>query len=84
MEEIQELTAGLPRQFQDIFKHISDLGFKDRPNYSYIRYNFKKLLKKTNKILEPQFDWIKNWEKFMKPSMTAAELSLKNDRDRRQ
>lgn len=52
-----ELCEGCPKEFKQIIKYIRKLGYKETPDYSFIKYMLNKV-RKRNKILnDGKYDW---------------------------
>ena len=55
--KLDELCEGCPKEFKQIIKYIRKLGYKETPDYSFIKYMLNKV-RKRNKILnDRKYDW---------------------------
>ena len=55
--KLDELCEGCPKEFKQIIKYIRKLGYKETPDYSFIKYMLNKV-RKRNKILnDSKYDW---------------------------
>ena len=54
---IDELCGGQPREISVYMEHVRSLGFKDRPNYSYLRKIFRSLFVRRGFEFDNVFDW---------------------------
>jgi serine/threonine protein kinase len=54
---LDELCSGCPKEFREIVKYCRNLGYKEKPDYSFIKYMLTKV-KRRNKIRnDGKFDW---------------------------
>lgn len=56
-EKKAELLQGLPDTFTKIYNYALSLGFKDKPNYGYLRQELLALMKKNGYELDYKYDW---------------------------
>jgi serine/threonine protein kinase len=54
---ISILCEGFPSPFEDIWKHLRGMKFRERPNYSFIRKSIRKSIKDLGFREPPRFDW---------------------------
>lgn len=58
--KLDELCEGCPKEFKQIIKYIRKLGYKETPDYAFIKYMLNKI-RKRNKILnDGKYDWDTN------------------------
>jgi hypothetical protein len=53
----EQLCAGYPTEFKDYFVHCSSLGFEDRPDYRFLKRNFKDLFERQSYEDDGIYDW---------------------------
>mmetsp|Transcript_12940 Transcript_12940/g.12568 ORF Transcript_12940/g.12568 Transcript_12940/m.12568 type:complete len:390 (+) Transcript_12940:206-1375(+) len=53
----ENLCAGYPTEFKDYFVHCSSLGFEDRPDYRFLKRNFKDLFERQSYEDDGIYDW---------------------------
>ncbi len=56
-EKKAETLQGLPETFRKIYEYSLSLGFKDKPNYGYLRQELLGLMKKNGYELDYKYDW---------------------------
>lgn len=54
---VTELCKGLPREFATYISYTRSLGFKDRPDYAYLRRIFRKAFSARGFRYNNIFDW---------------------------
>lgn len=54
---IADLCGDLPKEFAIYLKHVCDLGFDDRPDYSYLRKLLRDLFVREGFQYDNVFDW---------------------------
>ena len=54
----KELCAGMPQEMVEYLDYINKLGFKDNPNYAYLRSLFVNILKKIGEKNDLMFSWV--------------------------
>ena len=55
----KELCEGFPEELQKFVDYVRKLNFTDVPNYDYLRFLLKKILKKKNLDIDYYYDWDK-------------------------
>ena len=57
--KLEELCAGLPKETITFIQYARDMGYEDKPNYSYLRGLMRKIASKNAlKMDYNKFDWI--------------------------
>ena len=56
---VKELCKGLPNEIECYFNYVRNLKFEEKPNYSYLKNLFFKILSKIQKIYDNVFSWNK-------------------------
>jgi serine/threonine protein kinase len=55
--DVDELCDQVPREFADYMDHVRALTFEDKPNYSYLRRDFRELFIRRRFEYDNVFDW---------------------------
>jgi hypothetical protein len=51
------MLQGLPETFAKIYNYSLTIGFKEKPNYDYLRQELLGLMKKNGYELDYKYDW---------------------------
>ncbi|KAH8676942.1 casein kinase I isoform delta [Ilyonectria robusta] len=54
---VETLCQGLPREFETFINYTRSLGFKDKPDYAYLRHLFRRLYNSQGFQYDKVFDW---------------------------
>jgi hypothetical protein len=54
---VKKLCEGLPEEFATYVSYTRSLGFKDRPNYAYLRQLFRRAFLARGLKYDNVFDW---------------------------
>ena len=54
---IEIICRGLPMEFSNFMNYIKSQKFEDRPDYGYLKRQFRDLFMKEGHILDHEFDW---------------------------
>ncbi len=54
---IEDLCAGIPKEFAAYFHHVQSLGFKSQPDYRALRRSFRNLFTREGFDYDYVFDW---------------------------
>jgi hypothetical protein len=74
---IEDLCQNQPQEFTLYMKHIRSLGFKDKPNYSYLRKIFQSLFVRRGFKYDRVFDWtIKRYAEEHQLRSVTPELAV--------
>ena len=57
LKTIPDISMNLPKQFQDIQRHLSTLDFYAKPNYNYIYSKLEELVHLSGQPRNAPFDW---------------------------
>jgi serine/threonine protein kinase len=75
--DINELCEGCPSEFKQYIIYCRKLGYKEKPDYSYIRQLFRKVMKRHGYRNDKIFDWDTNNEE-EKAEMVRRIQNIKN------
>lgn len=54
---VENLCAGLPKEFAEYMTHVRELDFEDKPDYAYLRRMFRDLFDREEYCRDYIFDW---------------------------
>ena len=54
---LDELCEGCPKEFKQIVRYSRNLGYKEKPDYSYIKYLLNKVRKRNKIKIDGKYDW---------------------------
>lgn len=55
---IEQLTRGIPEEFNTYLNYCRSLKFEEKPDYTYLRKLFKDLLQKNGHDIDYNYDWV--------------------------
>lgn len=74
---VETLCEGLPGEFKTFISYTRSLGFKDKPDYSYLRRLFRRLYKSQGFQYDNVFDWTEKLFHETKWSRSRTVVRLK-------
>lgn len=63
LTKLEDLCKGLPEAFLDYCNYCRKLKFVDKPDYAYLKTNFKTLFTEQGFDYDFQYDWTKKYER---------------------
>ena len=81
--KLTSLCEGLPEEIIKFIQYARDMGFEDKPNYSYLRGLLRKIATKNGLKMDPnKFDWIVNEKKEKEKEEQKEEEEEKEKEDK--
>jgi serine/threonine protein kinase len=71
---IEELCCDCPKEFRLYMEYCRKLGYKERPDYSYIKHLFYKVMKRNKFIHDGKYDWNTDIDTEQKKELMKTEL----------
>uniref|UniRef100_A0A915B5X2 Protein kinase domain-containing protein n=1 Tax=Parascaris univalens TaxID=6257 RepID=A0A915B5X2_PARUN len=78
----QRLFQGCPKQFADIFEHLSILEYRNRPNYDFIEAVFLSAMRKRCINKDSPIEWNRDQIEKNNPTKEKSEANAIADHDR--
>ena len=76
---LEELCEGCPKEFKQIVRYSRNLGYKEKPDYSYIEYLLNKVRKRNKIKNDGNYDWnIDNETDSLQMTMKQELENIKN------
>ncbi|KAM3435117.1 hypothetical protein NHJ13734_005687 [Beauveria thailandica] len=75
---VTELCEGLPEEIAMYIKYTRSLGFKDKPDYTYLRHLFRRAFLARGFKYDNVFDWT---ERQFREMQRDAEMTVQTNRE---